>query len=119
MHKQLIRVFYSADGGRIALRTEENRDSDIEATSLGQNGSLSEFWVRTERPYFKPVLVSDGGVQWSREENFLAVATSGASLEIHPYFREDTHCSACELMPPLASPGVRVSMIRMFARCCD
>ena len=116
MHKQLIRVFCPADGGRIVLQTEENWDSDIEATSLGQNGSLSEFWVRTERPhfYFKPVLVSDVGVQWSRGENFLAVATSGASLEIHPYFREDTHCSACELMPPLAGPSGAQHRFRVF-----
>jgi hypothetical protein len=61
MQKQLIRVVYPTDGGRIALRTEENWNSNIEAHSVAQNGSLSEFWIRTERPYFyfKPVLVSD------------------------------------------------------------
>jgi hypothetical protein len=29
---------------------------------------------------------------WSRKD-FLAVATSGAALEIYPYFREDTRFS--------------------------
>src|SRR6266511_4346132 len=106
MLKQLIRVVYPADGGRIALRTEENWDSNIEAHSIGRNGGIAEFQIETERPYFyfKPVLIRAGTTLWSRGENFLAVATSGAPLEIHPYFREDTHCSICELMPPLASP---------------
>jgi hypothetical protein len=116
MQKQLIRVVYPTYGGRIALRTEENWDSDIEARSIGQNGCVSEFWIKTERPYFyfKPVLFLNGGVQWSRGENFLAVATSRAPLEIHPYFREDTHCSVCELMPPLASPSGAQHRFRVF-----
>jgi predicted alpha/beta superfamily hydrolase len=102
--KQRIRVIYPQDGVRIALRTDDNWDSDVEAVSW--NGCESEFQIETERPYFyfKPVLIRDGITLWSRGENFLAVATSGTPLEIHPYFREDTHCSICELMPPLASP---------------
>src|SRR5262249_62283460 len=102
--KQLIRVVYPTDGGRIVLRTEENWNSNIEAHSVGQNGSLSEFWIRTERPYFyfKPVLVSDNSAQWSRGETFLAVASSGERLGHYQYFREDTRCSGCELMHPLA-----------------
>jgi hypothetical protein len=116
MQKQLIRVVYPTDGERIALRTEENWNSNIEAHSVGQNGSLWEFWIRTERPYFyfKPVLVSDSSVQWSRGKNFLAVATSGAPLEIYPYFREDTRCSVCELMPPLTGPSGAQHRFRVF-----
>src|SRR5947209_6040132 len=105
MQKQVIRVVYPTDSARIMLRTEENWDSNIEAHSIQQDGCISEFQIETERPYFyfKPVLLRDGTTMWSRGENFLAVATSGAPSEIHPYFREDTHCSVCELMPPLAS----------------
>jgi len=51
---------------------------------------------------------------WSRGENFLAVATSGTPLEIYPYFREDTHCSVCELMPPLASRSGAQHRFRVF-----
>jgi predicted alpha/beta superfamily hydrolase len=113
---QLIRVIYPTDGGRIALRTEENWDLDMEAKSIRQNECVSEFQVETSRPYFyfKPVLLRDGATMWSRGENFLAVATSGAPLEIHPYFREDTHCSVCELMPPLASPSGAQHRFRVF-----
>jgi predicted alpha/beta superfamily hydrolase len=116
MQKQFIRVIYPTDGGRIALRTEQNWDSNIEAHSLQQNGCVSEFQTETERPYFyfKPVLLRDGATMWSRGENFLAVATSGAPLEIHPYFEEDTHCSVCELMPPLASPSGAQHRFRVF-----
>jgi predicted alpha/beta superfamily hydrolase len=117
MQKQLIRVVYPTDGGRIALRTEENWDSNIDADCTRQNGCVSEFQIETERPYFyfKPVLLRDGGVAtWSRGENFLAVTTSSAPLEIHPYFREDARCSVCELMPPLASPSGAQHRFRVF-----
>src|SRR5215813_13216449 len=116
MQKQLIRVVYPTDEGRIAIRTEENWNSNIEAHSVGQNGSLSEFRIQTDRPYFyfKPVLVRDGATVWSRGENCLAVATSGAPLEVYPFFREDTRCSVCELMPPLASPAGAKHRFRVF-----
>jgi len=132
MHKQVIRVVYPADGGRIALRTEHDWATNIEAT--GQNGRAVagiddpdrssgsrtgcgwEFLIKTDRPYFyfKPVLLRKDGAQWSRGENFLAVVTSGAPIEVHPYFREDTHCSVCELMPPLASASGREHRFRVF-----
>jgi len=116
MQRQLIRVVYPTDGGRIALRTEANWDSNVEAHSIRQNGRVSEFQIETERPYFyfKPVLLRDGVAIWSRGENFLAVTTSSALLEIHPYFHEDAHCSVCELMPPLASASGAQHRFRVF-----
>jgi predicted alpha/beta superfamily hydrolase len=42
----------SHNGGRIALRTEESWDANIEADCVRQDGSVSEFQVRTQRPYF-------------------------------------------------------------------
>jgi predicted alpha/beta superfamily hydrolase len=103
-YKQRIRVIYPQDSGRIALRTDDDWDANVEA--IGRNGCTTEFQIETMRPffYFKPVLLSNGAATWSRGENCLAVATSGAPLEIHPFFREETRCSVCELMPPLASP---------------
>jgi hypothetical protein len=99
----------------MALRTEENWDSIIDAHSTGQNGSVSEFQIETERPYFyfKPVLLRDGATLLSRKD-FLAVPTSGAPLEIYPYFREDTHFSVSELMPPLANPSGAQNRFRVF-----
>src|SRR6266480_6324125 len=113
-YRQSIRVIYPRDGGRIALRTDANWDADVEA--LSRNACTTEFQVETERPYFyfKPVLLRNGATMWSRGENFLAVATSGAPLEIHPFFREDTRCSVCELMPPLTSPSGAQHRFRVF-----
>ncbi len=114
MYQQLIHVIYPQDGGRIALRTDENWNADVEAVS--RNGYTTEFQVETERPYFyfKPALLRDNTAQWSRGENFLAVATSGAPLDIHPYFIEDTRCSVCQVMSPLASAAGREHRFRVF-----
>ena len=114
LYKQLIRVIYPQKGGRIALRTDEDWDVNVEA--IGRKGYRTEFQIETARPYlyFKPVLLQDGVTMWSRGENFLAIATSGATLDVHPYFKEDTRCSVCELMPPLASPSGVQHRFRVF-----
>src|SRR6266568_4165689 len=90
MNQQTIRVIYPAGGGQIALRTEEDWDVDLSPVSM--DGCVSEFSIETERPffYFKPILICDGERQWSRGENYLAVATSESPLDVHPYFHENT-----------------------------
>jgi predicted alpha/beta superfamily hydrolase len=114
LYKQLIRVIYPRDGGRIVLRTDEDWEINVEA--VVREGSTTEFQIETARPYFyfKPVLLRAGATMWSRGENFLAIATSGAPLKVHPYFKEDTHCSVCELMPPLASRSGVQHRFRVF-----
>jgi predicted alpha/beta superfamily hydrolase len=114
MNRQTIRVIYPVENGNIRLRTEENWDVDVAPSSI--NGCMSEFMVESAKPffYFKPILHHNGTAQWSRGENFLAVATSGTPLEVHPYFRENTRCSVCELMPALASPAGTEHRFRVF-----
>ena len=114
LYKQLIRVIYPRDGGRITLRTDDNWDADVEAVS--RRGGTMKFQIETKRPYFyfKPVLRRDGATVWSRGENCLAVVTSEAPLEVYPFFREDVRCSVCELMPPLASPSGVEHRFRVF-----
>ena len=113
-YKQLIRVTYPQHDARITLRTDENWDVDVEAIS--RRGCTTKFQIETDRPYFyfKPVLLRDGTATWSRRENFLAVATSEAPLEVYPFFREDARRSVCELMPPLASPSGVEHRFRVF-----
>src|SRR5438132_14300984 len=91
MHKQTIHVVYPTDDAKMVLRTEQNWDANIE--SVGQNDCVSKFAIETERPYFyfKPVLLRDNTAQWSRGENFLAVATSGAPIEGRSYCSQYTH----------------------------
>ena len=114
MSNQRIRVIYPADHGQIVLRSENDWDKNIEAQSV--NGCTSEFALETERPffYFKPVLIREDGAHWSCGENFLAIATAGTPLDIHPYFDADTRCSVCELMPPLASDSGNAHRFRVF-----
>jgi predicted alpha/beta superfamily hydrolase len=114
IYKQTIRVIYPAEDERIVLRTEQDWDRNIEP--VGRTGSVSEFSIETKRPYFyfKPVLLRGDASHWSRGENFLAVATSGAPFDVYPYFREDTHCSVCELMPPLPSVSGAAHCFRVF-----
>ena len=110
---QTIRVVYPGEEGRIVLRTDHDWERDLEARTISREDCFWEFTVETAQPffYFKPLLIRNGSVDWSRGENYLAVATSGTPLEIHPYFLHDAHCSVCELMSPLASPG------GIFGRC--
>jgi predicted alpha/beta superfamily hydrolase len=114
MNEQSIRVFYPASDARIVLRTEEDWNANIEPVRA--DGCGAEFLISTKRPffYFKLVLIRDDNLQWSRGENFLAIATSGTELDIYPYFAEETRCSVCELMPPLASASGRAHRFRVF-----
>jgi predicted alpha/beta superfamily hydrolase len=114
--RQVIRVAYPAENGRIVLRSDEDWEKNLEAEPRSQDGCTWEFSIETERPffYFKPLLLRDDAEQWSRGENFLAVVTPGAPSQIHPYFRDDAHCSVCELMRPLASPTGAEHRFRVF-----
>ena len=113
---QTIRVVYPGENGRIVLRTDRDWERDLDAQSVSREDCCWEFAIETTQPffYFKPLLIRNGSVEWSRGENYLAVATSGAPLEIHPYFRHDAHCSVCELMRPLASPAGMEHRFRVF-----
>ena len=113
-YRQSIRVIYPEERGRIALRTDQNWDVDVGA--VNRHGCTTRFQIETDRPYFyfKPVLIRDGATIWSRGENYLAIAISGAPLDVYPFFRDDTRCSVCELMPPLASPTGIEHRFRVF-----
>ena len=113
-YRQSIRVIYPKGDGRIALRTDENWNVDVGAVS--RRGRTTRFQIETKRPYFyfKPVLIHDGATVWSKGENCLAIATSETPLDVYPFFREDTRCSVCELMPPLASPSGVEHRFRVF-----
>lgn len=116
VQNQVIRVIYPATGEKISLRTDDDWGFNIEARSIDRNRGVSEFCIQTDRPYFyfKPVLLGEDSVRWARGENYLAIATSGAPLEVYPYFREDTHCTVCACMPPLASASGVEHRFRVF-----
>jgi predicted alpha/beta superfamily hydrolase len=114
MNRQIINVFYPADGAKILLRTETDWDLDVEPTRSDEG--KAEFLIETDRPffYFKPVLQQNGRPEWARGENFLAIATSDTPLDIYPYFSDEIHCSVCELMSPLPSGTGAEHRFRVF-----
>jgi len=114
MNTQIIQVFYPADGPKIFLRTEADWDRNVEPTRSDEGGA--QFLIETDRPffYFKPVLRRNGQLEWSRGENFLAVATSATPLDIYPYFSDEMHCSVCELMSPLPTDTGVEHRFRVF-----
>jgi len=114
MNTQIIQVFYPADGAKIFLRTEADWDRNVEPTRSDEGGA--QFLIETDRPffYFKPVLRRNGQLEWSRGENFLAVATSATPLDIYPYFSDEMHCSVCELMSPLPTDTGVEHRFRVF-----
>src|SRR5438045_6549794 len=114
MNMQIIQVFYPADGAKIFLRTEADWDRNVESTRSDEAGA--QFLIETDRPffYFKPVLRRNGQLEWSRGENFLAVATSATPLDIYPYFSDEMHCSVCELMSPLPTDTGNEHRFRVF-----
>jgi len=114
MNRQIINVFYPADGAKILLRTEKDWDRNVEST--GSDEGRTEFLIETDRPffYFKPILQRNGQPRWSRGENFLAIATSNTPVDIYPYFSDEMHCSVCELMSPLPSGTGAAHRFRVF-----
>ncbi|HZS18726.1 MAG TPA: alpha/beta hydrolase-fold protein [Candidatus Udaeobacter sp.] len=118
VNKQIIRVIYPTNNGRIVLRTEADWDTDLPARSVSEDGCMSEFSVETEGPffYFKPVLLQADTMHWSRGANFLAVATSSTPVDIYPYFLDDTHCSVCGVceLSPLTSAIAGEHRFRVF-----
>jgi predicted alpha/beta superfamily hydrolase len=114
MKSQTIRVFYPAERGDVLLRTEHDWDTNVAPAAV--DGSRFEFSIPTDRPffYFKPVRIRDGVTNWSRGDNYLATSTFDTAAEVYPHFGEESRCTICELMPPLASPAGIEHRFRAF-----
>src|SRR5205823_3066708 len=94
----------------------ENWNANIEAHLVRRDGCLSEFQIETDRPYFyfKPVLIRDGATVWSPGRKLSCCRNVRCAAGGPSGFREDTRCSACELMPPLTSPSGVEHRFRVF-----
>lgn len=111
----IIRVHYPLTAGRMILRCEPGWTTDIEADRASRNRELHEFRLPLAGPftYFKPLIVDDGAQRWSMGDNYLALASRKAAVDIYPYFRADETCSACELRE-LADETGRTHTFRVF-----
>ena len=114
-YRQTIRVIYPQDDGQIVLRTE--RIGMQMSKPVSRRGCTSKFPDRNRATIFLFQTGSDS--RWrdgvvAREKIVLRSQRQVRLLEIHPFFREDTRCSVCELMPPLASPSGVEHRFRVF-----
>ncbi len=94
-----VRVHYPLAGGRLVLRSEADWQRNIEADPGTRGGCRFDFSLDLDHEYlyFKPLLIEGGEESWAAGDDYLAIAGSGRSLDIYPYFRQDASCSACDL----------------------
>lgn len=99
-----IRVFYPLESGRIVLRTDHGWEANIEADEVLSGGHEFAFNLTTPRSYFyfKPCIIDQNGLHWSKGSNYLAIASAGGGKEIYPHFFGDLRGHISE---PLAVPS--------------
>jgi len=83
-----IRVFYPLSKGRIILRTELDWSADVEASAIHHDESKFEFQIQVDRPflYFKPCVIDEEGLHWSRGANYLAITGAPGGRSLYPHF---------------------------------
>jgi predicted alpha/beta superfamily hydrolase len=121
-HRVRVRVHYPLAAGRMALRSEQDWDADVEPVAEDGGGTCFEFelsWERGVHNYFKPVLHDAGGSHWAQGENYLALSTSAAApgglvRDVYPHFFSDTGCSECGILRRQSRDGEREHALRVF-----
>ena len=114
-HEIRIRVHYPLagdSGSELLLRSEPDWESDIAPVASDPVAGFCDFRLACEGEfvYFKPVLREGKSLRWAKGDNELALAGSGAAVEVWPYFLEDATCSVCNVheVGDLRSHDVRV-----------
>jgi predicted alpha/beta superfamily hydrolase len=87
--RRALRVVYPIQDGRIALRTEQDWNRDIEPDAPPDAGHALTFTVESEKPflYFKPFLRVGHAVLWPPGANRLVLMTEPDSRPVYPHFR--------------------------------
>jgi predicted alpha/beta superfamily hydrolase len=86
--ERTLRVTYPAGRGRVALRTEQDWERDLEPIAVTEDGNTSTFRLQADQPfiYFKPCLVSDAGRHWSVGPNKLLLMAEEDQRVSYPFF---------------------------------
>lgn len=113
-----VRVHYPAGADRtLALRTDQDWESDIDPASSDEARSVFGFDVRSTRryTYFKPVLRERGETLWAQGENLLAIdGEPGGSIDVYPHFLGDNSCSVCTRHEVPSSLLEQTHAVRVF-----
>ena len=87
--RRTLRVVYPLAEGRIALRTEEDWNRDIEPDAPSDDGHTFTFTLESPKPflYFKPVLRVGDAIFWTPGVNRLVAMTEPDTRPVYPHFR--------------------------------
>jgi predicted alpha/beta superfamily hydrolase len=86
-----LHVRYPAKGRRLTVRTDEDWNTDLEASQVTEKGDCQTFKLPRSDAYveFKIVLHEpDGTLRWSTGGNYVAQSAVSAKQDIHPVFFE-------------------------------
>ncbi len=86
--ERTLRVSYPAGSGRIILRTEQDWEKDVEAFKISEDGNTSTFKLKADQPflYFKPCLIKDEKLYWSKGSNNLLLMGEKDQRISYPFF---------------------------------
>ena len=81
-------MHYPPGSGRIVLRTELDRESDMEPVAVSNDGSISLFQLEARQPYVyvKIGLKAGGDHRWAVGPDPLALLTGEGPVHLYPYF---------------------------------
>lgn len=88
MYHAHLRIIYPLKQGRLVLRTEQNWDKDVDASSVQEDGTMHEFQIDHDRPYlnFKPCIRDGSRLDWSAGTNKLLLLTKDEPSDFYPHF---------------------------------
>jgi predicted alpha/beta superfamily hydrolase len=91
--ERTVRVSYPVGGGRLALRTEQDWDKDLEPVAVSDDGNTWTFQVQADQPflYFKPCLRRDDALHWSIGANNLLLMGEDDQRVCYPFFHSPAH----------------------------
>jgi predicted alpha/beta superfamily hydrolase len=86
--RRTVTVAYPAGAGRLVLRTEQDWERDIEAVSVGEDGTAWTFELEADQPflYFKPCLIRGDELHWAVGSNNLVLMGEANRRVSYPCF---------------------------------
>lgn len=110
-----IQVHYPVTRGRITLRTEQDWDTPVEASTVSADRQTATFTVNTDQPfiYYKACLQVEDRVYWAKGENALATV-EGPVVQNYPYFHGPVGGSIGDLLEISDPSGGGAHKVRCY-----
>jgi len=112
-----LQVYFPPSEARIILRTSLDWNLDLEPVLVSEDRSCWEFRVETEQHYFyfKPCLVTDAEVLWSRGENYLGTTTAeDETRQLYPIFHSEHQGTFSDKLSIRSASGAITHRFRVY-----